>query len=280
MPARPRELHPARSARDLFGAEMRRMRTGAGMSLESLASVVSYSKSALARFETAEVMIQPDLPAMLDAAFGTDGFFECLYALARREAHPDQYRRLMELEERARTIDQYAGHHVPGLLQTPQYAEAVFRDSNPGASDEGIRELVVARMSRQDLLKSASAPHLSAILDEAVIRRAIGGPEVMRAQLAALLPLVDTHHTLVQVIPFSHGGHALLGGSLKLLTLDNGNAVAYEESIGTGTLLEDAEWVRAHRRAYDVMRAYALSPSQSAAVIHQAMEALPDEHQP
>lgn len=280
MPARPRELHPARSARDLFGAEMRRLRQAAGMTLEALSDVVSYSKSALARFETAEAMIPPDLPAMLDAAFGTDGLFGKLYELARREIHPDQYRRVMELEAQARVIGTYSGHYVPGLLQTGAYAEAVFRECNPGATEERIQEFVQARMGRQELLRATPAPCYSAILDEAVIRRPIGGPTVMRGQLAALLPALHTPTSLVQILPFTHGGHPLLGGSLHLLQIDNGTSVAYEESIDSGTLIEDAAKVNARRQAYDVLRAYALSPRQSAVVIREAMEALSDEHEP
>jgi hypothetical protein len=277
MSARPRELRPDRSARDLFGYEMRRYREGGTLTLEGLGGVVAYSKSALARFETAEAMIPEDLPAKLDAAFGTSGIFERLYELARKEAHPDRYQRLMDLEALARAVDEYTVQHVPGLLQTEAYARAVFRAFNQAATDEAIEELVVARMNRQVLLRGDSPPAFSAILDEAVIRR----PAVMRAQLAALLPLVDTPTTLIQVLPFSHGEHPFMGGSLKLLTIDNGTErsmeAAYEESIDTGTLMEDVERVRVRRRAYDVMRAYALSPSQTAAVIHEAMEALPDE---
>jgi transcriptional regulator with XRE-family HTH domain len=280
MPARPRELRPDRSARDLFGYEMRRHREAGGLTLEGLGAVAAYSKSALARFETAEAMIPEDLPARLDTAFGTDGLFERLYELARKEAHPDKYRRHMELEALARVIDTYAGHLMPGLLQTPDYARAVFRKHNPGADAEQIEELVTARMSRQALLRSAAPPDFSAILDEAVIRRPVGGSVVMRVQFEALLPLIDTTATLIQVIPFAHGEHALLGGSLDLLTLPDGSDVAYEESIDSGTLMEDERSVRQRRRAYDVMRAHALSPSQTAALIHEAMEALPDEQYP
>ncbi|MFF0447013.1 Scr1 family TA system antitoxin-like transcriptional regulator [Streptomyces sp. NPDC004609] len=274
MVARSRELTPDRSARDLFGSEMRRLRTAAGMSLERLADVLKYSKSSLARFETAESMIPPDLPAKLDAAFGTD-LFEKLYSLARKEIHPDQYRRRMELEARARVIAEYLGHVVPGLLQTEDYARALFRAHMPEASPDTIQDLVTARLSRQDLLRGARPPHYSAILDEAVLRRPVGGPAVMRAQLAALLPLVDSPTTMIQVLPFEHGEHSLLGGTLTLLTLENRSAVAYEESIATGTLFEDPEKVGARERAYELMRASALSPRETTALIRSTMEALP-----
>ncbi|MFD5114186.1 Scr1 family TA system antitoxin-like transcriptional regulator [Streptomyces sp. NPDC058391] len=275
--ARPaRELTPDRSARDLFGAKMRNFRERAGLTLEGLAGVVLVSKSHLSRIETAEYMPPRELPAQLDAAFGTDGIFEELYGLARKEIHPDKYRRRMELEARARIIDEFAGQIVTGLLQTEEYARALFRVSNPRATPDEIEEKVTARLSRQALLTGASSPDLSVILDEAVIRRSVGGPAVMRDQLARLHELTDTPRTTIQLLPFEHGEHALLGGgTLTLMTLDHGSSVAYEEALTTGTLLEDPESVRTRRRDYDLMRAYALSPRDTAAFIRSTMEALP-----
>ncbi|MES4902374.1 MULTISPECIES: helix-turn-helix transcriptional regulator [unclassified Streptomyces] len=275
MPARPRALTPDRSARHLFGSEMRRLREAAGMSLEALARVTSFSKSSLARFETAESMIPPELPSILDAAFGTDGIFEKLYALARKEIHPDQFRRRMELEARARIIREYACQIVPGLVQTEGYARAQFEKHNPKATPNEIDELWSARASRQVLLQADPAPDLFYILDEAVIRRHFGGPAVMRAQLARLIDLTETPTTVVQVLPFEHGGHALVGGTLTLMTLDSGSQVAYEESITTGTLLEGNEAVAFLQRSYDLLTAHALSPGDSAALIQSTMEALP-----
>ncbi|MFE4830256.1 helix-turn-helix transcriptional regulator [Streptomyces sp. NPDC056672] len=254
---------------------MRRYREAAGMTLEDLAKVTRYGKSSLARYETADSMIPKDLPAKLDAAFGTDGIFGKLYGLARWEVHPDQFRRRMDLESRARLIQEYGGQIVPGLLQTEDYARALFVEFDPKASFEAVAELVMGRMSRQALFEGESAPDLSVILDEAVLRRGFGGPAVMRAQLARLADSVLTPTTTVQVLPFDHGGHALVGGTLTLMTLEGGAQVAYEESITTGTLLEETEVVTSRRRAYDRLTAHALPPKQSAAFIRSVMEALP-----
>ncbi|WP_016906037.1 helix-turn-helix domain-containing protein [Streptomyces xiaopingdaonensis] len=275
MPARPRELTPDRGARHLFGAKMRTHRERAGISLEGLAEVVNISRSHLSRIETAEAMPPPSLPAALDAAFGTDGIFAELYALASREIHPDQFRRRMELEARARLIEEYAGQIVPGLVQTPDYARAQFVVSGPKAQPEEIEQLLAARMSRQSLLSSNSAPDLSLILDEAVLRRSFGDAPTMRAQLARLVDLSLTPTSVVQVLPFAHGGHALLGGTLTLMTLEDGSRVAYEESISTGTLLEDLGVAADRQRAYDLLRASALSPKDSAGFIRSVMEELP-----
>ncbi|MER8000815.1 helix-turn-helix transcriptional regulator [Streptomyces sp. NPDC095613] len=275
MAPRPRELTPDRSARDLFGAEMRRFRERAGMSLESLADVLRYGKSSLARYETAEAMIPPDLPARLDAAFGSDGLFGKLYGLAKKEVHPDQFRRRMDLEAQARHIQEFAGQLVPGIVQTEPYARALFRVHNPKASQDEIDALWTARATRQALLVGDQVPDLSVILDEAAIRRPFGDADVMREQLERLCELALTPTTVVQVFPFSFGGHALAGGSLALLTAPDGTQVAYEEGISTGTLLEERTVVTRHQRAYDLLRACALSPQDTAAFIRSAMEALP-----
>jgi hypothetical protein len=264
-------LTPYRSARHFFGAEMRRQRVAASMSLVQLATAVVSSKSTLARVETAELMPPPGLAGALDVTFEMDGLFGRLYDLARREAHPDQYRRYMDFEARAETVEHYAGQIVPGLLQTEDYVRAYFQYDDDATEDE-IEQRVAARIGRQERLRSDAPPYLWAVLDEAVLRRPVGGPGVMRKQLAALLPLVDRPRTKVQVLPFSHGGHALMGGSTTLLKLPDSRTAAYEEAWNSGRLYEDIEEVRKRQRLYDALRAYALPPRESAALIKQAME--------
>ncbi|AXK37130.1 XRE family transcriptional regulator [Streptomyces armeniacus] len=279
MPAQPRQLTPDRSARHLFGAKMRAQRERAGMALEGLSDVVNISRSHLSRIETAERMPPPDLPPRLDAAFGTDGIFEELYRLASREIHPDQYQRRMELEARAQVIGEYTAQIVPGLLQTEDYARALFTEVRPWEATqqdfEEIEELVTARMSRQARLAGDSPLEYTAVLDEGALRRGFGGAAVMRAQLAHLAQLTLTKKTMVQVLPLESGGHPLLSGMLTLLTVDKGTRVAYEESITTGTLVEEMGSVVYLQRAYDLLRARALSPEDSAAFIRSAMEDLP-----
>ncbi|MFJ4683211.1 helix-turn-helix domain-containing protein [Streptomyces sp. NPDC088789] len=264
----------------MFGAKMREHRGRAGMSLDALSGVVKISKAHLSRIEHAESPVPPELPAMLDAAFGTESVFTDLYALARKEVHPDKFRRRMELEARAVVIKEYSPQIVPGLIQTKRYARAQFEVHNPKATEHEIDDLVIGRMTRQDLLIGDPGPDYAVILDEAVLRRSYGGSDIMREQLARLLDLALTPSTYVQVLPFTHGGHALAGGSLSLWTLDDGALVAYEEAITTGTLVEENAEVQTRMRAYDLLSASALSPVESADMIRSVMEALPDEHHP
>ncbi|MGW7007673.1 DUF5753 domain-containing protein [Streptomyces sp. NPDC054933] len=244
------------------------------MTLDELAAKVLHSRSQLHRLEVAEMTPPHDLSLALDGLFQTGEHFRRLYELVRREQeiHPEKYRRLMELETRARVIKQYSGVLVPGLFQTEAYARALFSASKEEWGEEKIEEMVAARLNRQTLLRTAPPPGLSVILDEAAIRRPVGGPAVMQEQLAALIDLVDTPATSVRLLPYTHGEHALMGGTLTLITLDDGTTVAYEESINTGTVLKDPDDVRVRQRKYDRVRPCALSPTDTAAFIRAVRE--------
>ncbi|MFJ6137507.1 helix-turn-helix domain-containing protein [Kitasatospora sp. NPDC092286] len=268
------ELTPERSTRHLFGQEMRERRELAGWSQERLGQETGWTDSHISRIENAVSMPPPELPGTLDRLFSTDVFTK-LYRVARTEQHPDKYRRRMELEARAVRIAEYAAHVVPGLVQTRDYARTLLREGAPTASADELAALVAARLSRQDLLRSATPPYLSMILDESVARRPIGNPAIMREQLSALLRAADSPYCALQLLPFSHGAHPLLGGSLSVFTFADGGGAAYEESISTGTLLEGREDVIKRQRSYDELRGHALSPRRSAALIREVMEALP-----
>ncbi|MFD5495589.1 helix-turn-helix domain-containing protein [Streptomyces sp. NPDC001812] len=271
MTFKPQTLTPYLSARHYFGAEQRRHREAARLSLLQLADILNSSKSTLARIETAELMPPPDLPDRLDAAFGTDRHFHGLYELAKREAHPDQYRRFMDFEAQAEVIENYEPQVIPGLLQTKEYAQAQL-GLQEELSQEKAEELVNARMSRKDRLNSVQSPLRWAIIDESVLRRQMGSRECTYKQLALLLAQVDTPDSKVQVMPFNAGPYYLMGASLTLLTLPNGSTVAYEEGIEVGHLYEDRDSAKKWRRRYEVLRAKALSPAASAEPIREAME--------
>ncbi|MER6101077.1 helix-turn-helix transcriptional regulator [Streptomyces sp. NPDC001832] len=271
MTFKPQPLTPYLSARHYFGSEQRRHRERADLSLVQLADILNSSKSTLARIETAELMPPPDIPGRLDAAFGTDKHFHGLYELAKREIHPDQYRRYMDFESKAEVIEQYGAQALPGLLQTEEYAREFLRCQRD-LSQEQVEQRVTARMSRQERQRSDAPPFRWAIIDEAALRRQMGSPVVMHEQLASLLAQVDTPDSNIQVMPFSAGLHSLMGGALTLLTLTDGTRVAYEEGIQAGHLYEDPDVVKKWRRQYEVLRANALSLPESALMIRTVME--------
>jgi hypothetical protein len=193
--------------------------------------------------------------------------FVLLWNVIKDEKWPDRYRDYMRLEDGAREIYEYAPYVIPGLLQVPAYARALFEAVNPDATASEIELMVDLRMSRQERLATADPPYVSAVLDETVIRRAVGGSAVLCEQLESLLPLMDTTRTLLRVAPLNRGAHAALGAPLILLVLPDGGQVAYLEGLVNGQLLEDPDAVRARRRSYDRVSAEALTPGESAALI-------------
>ncbi len=195
-----------------------------------------------------------------------------LWPYVYREAFPDWSRTFMEYSERAVAIRQYAAHVVPGLLQTEDYARAVLGLDALLTGEEQLEERVSARMGRQDRLMSADRPELCVILDEAVLRRPIGGAAVMRKQLRRLLDAAEERHISVQVLPFDQGGHEAMGGSLTVLTLPDGSDVAYTEGADYGQLIEEPANIGRYKLIYDRLRAAALPPIMSLDMVRSAME--------
>ncbi|WP_155054051.1 helix-turn-helix domain-containing protein [Streptomyces blattellae] len=267
-----RDLDPAHSARDLYGVELRRQRQLAGLSLDRLSDIVNYSKTHLHGVETGERLPLPPLSEKLDAAFGTGELFQGLWGAVKREHTPRRFDHCLELEARAARIQEFCAGLVPGLLQTPAYMRALFTEGNPGMSPAGIDDLVAKRMSRQENLRRERPPQFWWIIGEAALLQAVGGPAVMRGQLAALLPLVRTRHTTIQVAPFSAGALALMNGTLILLTLPDNSTTVYQEGFGYGETFDDREIVARRMRGFDELKASALSVRESAALIEATLE--------
>ncbi len=220
------------------------------------------------------MMPPPDLSMALDSLFQTGEHFRRLYELVRREQeiHPEQYRRLMELETRARIMQEYTCQIVPGLLQTEGYARALIETHCLTKSPEEVEELVFARLGRQKLLRVDPQPQLFVLLDEGAIRRPVGGQSVMREQLSVLIANADTSTTTIRLLPFEYGAHGLMGGTLSIMTLDDGTVVAYEESASTGTLLRNPETIRDQQRTFERLYSQALSPSDTAVFLRAVRE--------
>ncbi|MER7101881.1 helix-turn-helix transcriptional regulator [Streptomyces humidus] len=257
----------------LFGARVRRLRTAAGLTQAELGDrthVVSTRITQIERASGAKPTL--DLARALDTVLGADDLLVELWPYVYREAFPDWSRKFMEYSARAVAIRQYAAHVVPGLLQTEDYARAVLSLDALLDGEEQLEERVTARMGRQERLNSPDRPELWVILDEAVLRRPIGGDAVMRKQLARLLDAAAARHITVQVLPFDQGGHEAMGGSLTVLTLPDGSEVAYTEGADYGQLIEAPADVSRYKVIYDRLRAAALPPIMSLDMIRSTLE--------
>lgn len=266
-------IDPSTSMAALFGARVRRLRTAAGLTQAELGDrthVVSTRITQIERASGAKPTLE--LARALDAALGADDLLVDLWPYVYREAFPDWSRKFMEYSARAVAVREYAAHVVPGLLQTEDYARAVLSVGRTLGSKEQLEERVALRMGRQERLGTPDRPELWVVLDEAVLRRPVGGRAVMGEQLARLLGTTAEPHITVQVLPFDQGEHDALGGSLTVLTMPDGSESAYTEGAHYGQLIEDPDEVRSFALTYDRLRAAALPPLMSLDMIRSVME--------
>ncbi|WP_189263466.1 helix-turn-helix domain-containing protein [Streptomyces fuscichromogenes] len=257
----------------LFGARVRRLRTAAGLTQAELGArthVVSTRITQIERASGARPTLE--LARALDVALGADDLLVELWPYVYREAFPDWSRKFMEYSERAVAVREYAAHVVPGLLQTEPYARAVLSVGRTLGSKEQLEERVTARMGRQGRLRTPDRPELWVVLDEAVLRRPVGDPAVMREQLGRLVKTRTERHITVQVLPFDQGAHDVMGGSLTVLTMPDGSETAYTEGAHYGQLIEDPDEVRSFSLTYDRLRAAALPPLMSLDMIRSVLE--------
>jgi DNA-binding XRE family transcriptional regulator len=272
------DLDSASSMAALFGVRLRRLRTQAGLTQAELGRRVHVVGARIAQVERATGHgPTAEFARLLDERLRTDGLFTDLWPHVNRESFSDWSWRFMDLSAKATTMHQYAAHVVPGLLQTAEYAQSLLRVGRTLMTQEQLDERLAARMSQHFQLDGPRGLELWVVLDESVLRRAIGGRGVMRTQLARLLEPVQGQHVTIQVLPFSSGEHAALGGSLTLLTLRDRSDVAYTEGAETGQLVEEPEDVKTYSVTYERLRALAFPPRKSAELIRAAMEEIDND---
>ncbi|MBT2419999.1 helix-turn-helix transcriptional regulator [Streptomyces sp. ISL-22] len=261
------------AAWEFFGTELKRRREDAGISQVELGSRVFVSGGYIGQFEQAIRKPQLDIAQRIDEVLQTDGIFERLWQkLIRDQRYADYFAKAAELERLATKICEFAPALVPGLLQTAEYARAVTLAMNPFASDESIEDKVSGRLERQGVLKDATRPVYWVILHENVLRIPVGGAAVMAEQLGRVAALARERTVVVQVLPYAAGAYAVMTGDLKLMEFEDAPPTAYTEAVYSGNLLDDPAVVKRAYAAYDLLRAAALSPEASLALIQSAAE--------
>ncbi|WP_280526177.1 helix-turn-helix domain-containing protein [Micromonospora sagamiensis] len=260
-----------------LGAQLKRAREDAGVTTEQAATLIEVSPSTLRRIEQGRVGLKgPALNALLDRYGVTDGELrETLRSMARTGKQrgwwakyadlPNAYRQYIGLESAASEIQNFETLVVPGLLQTAEYARAIISADASQPTPQATDERVTVRLERQKLLTEEKL-RLVAVIDEAVLHRQIGGPDVMRDQLAALLDAQKRWNVSIQVIPFKEGAYASMVSSFHILSFSEGPGVVYSEGL-TGDLYAEGEDVDRCTRVFSSLRAAALSPTASTAMI-------------
>ncbi len=272
-----------------LGSELRRLREDHSIKLEEVADRLGVAASTLSRIETGKAPTKSVyLSAMLEMYGVTDPSQRQVLVDMAREGHrkgwwsvyddvlPTGFGIYVGLEAEAAGLRSFEGEVVQGLFQTPDYARAILREVQVRDTDEQVERLVDLRMKRQEVLDRNPPLDVWMILDEAVVRRTIGGPEVMRDQLARLVEASKKPNVTLQVLPFSSGSHAGLRGPFSILEFPEraDPDVAYVESVAGIIYLEKEREVRTCAEAFDRLRAAALSPGQSTDLIFDAAKGL------
>ncbi|MBC3983659.1 helix-turn-helix domain-containing protein [Streptomyces buecherae] len=261
----------SQDAMGFFGGEVRHAREHAGMTQLQLGTEAAYDRTYVAQVEGGRLLGSAQFAETCDRVFKTSGYFARLRERVSRRGHPAWFLPYVEIEKTARSISDYSNAFVMGLVQTPRYAEALFRAAHPRETDAEIAARVEARLSRQDIMKRESPPLLWMIVHEAVLRVQVGSREIMAEQLTRLADVTSSPHVNVQVLPNDAGAPAA-SVSFILLDRDEPEPKVYSEALGQGYLADDPDSLRHAGATYDRLRALALSPERSIQLIRRIAE--------
>ncbi|MEU2774417.1 helix-turn-helix transcriptional regulator [Streptomyces sp. NPDC007162] len=265
------ERQKPRTQREKYGEELRLRRVAAGLTQEGLGELVVCSPTLISHFEAGRRLPKPDDARRIDRSLKTDGFFE-RWLVDLESKYADHFAAVAELEQQATLIQQFALSLVPGVFQTDGYARAVFRAYRPNHTADELDQAVVIRTQRARILEGPSNPVVWTLLDESVLRRCVGGPDVMAEQLRKIADLSEAGRVRVHVLPYGVGAHALQQSYLTLMSFEDAAPVAYVEGFLTGHLMDDPALVAASQTAYALALSDALSQQKSLAFVRAAAE--------
>ncbi|MFF0891383.1 Scr1 family TA system antitoxin-like transcriptional regulator [Streptomyces sp. NPDC001046] len=265
----------------MFGEVLRHFREAALLTQEGLARQIPCDRSHVARVEAGTRVPQDTFAKTCDELLGTGGVLLRLWTRIDwypQVEHPDWFERRARMDAEAVAVRAYQTQVIPGLLQTPGYATALFGRRLPDSQD--VAERVRARLSRQQRFVVEGGPFYLVVLDESCLRHMVGGPEVMRDQCEYLLAVGRLPNIRVQIAPWDRPEIDRPDTSLSLIELPGGERWVYSESLDRGHFSDDPAVFAQHMRSYDVLRADALSAPQSAALISDVREGYEAHDQP
>jgi transcriptional regulator with XRE-family HTH domain len=272
--------------RMLLGMQLRRLREAAGVTPDRAGSAIRGSRSKISRMETGRVGFKMRDVADLLTLYGItdDQVRSGFLALARESGKPDWWAKYADvlpgwfepylgLESASSAIRSFDIQFVNSLFQTEDYARTVIRLGNQTDSPDEIDDRVALRRKRQDLLTRGDPPRIWSVMDESVLRRPVGSPDVMRAQLRRLAELAAMPHVTIQVMPFPRSGHAGESGSFSFLRFKEEDLpdVVYIEHLTSALYLEQRQDVEKHLEVMDRLSSLALTPVATAELIEQAV---------
>jgi transcriptional regulator with XRE-family HTH domain len=273
--------------RMLIGAQLRRLRNANGISREQAAEAIRASAWKIHRLENGQVSFKErDIVDLLRLYGVADPGEVAAFVILVREANqpgwwhqyndllPQWFKTYVDLESTAVMIRSYEAQFVPGLLQTEEYMRAVIRDAHLDESSEEVERRIALRMARQVLLTQEHAPRLWAVVDEGALRRPVGGPDVLRAQLERLIEAAELPNVRLQVLPFAAGAHPAMVGAFSILRFPEPELpdVVYLEHLTNALYLEKREDVEEYLHVIDTICLRAARPDRTIEILGRILK--------
>ncbi|WP_345044871.1 helix-turn-helix transcriptional regulator [Streptomyces sannanensis] len=254
------------------GRQIKLWREAAGLRQAEFGAAIRYSEEMVSSVERGRRVPKPEFLDAADEVLGAGGKIAAMKGDVAEARYPKKVRDLAKLEAESVELGSYVNTVVHGLLQTEEYARALFGLRRPAYEEDELERLVAARMARQSLFERRPAPLLTVVQEEAALRRPVGGKMVLRRQLEHLLEFGKLRHVEIQVMPTNAEEHAGLAGSLQLLKLKDGSTLGHDEVQLTSRVISDPREVQILEMRYGMIRAQALTPRESLAFIEKVRD--------
>lgn len=255
-----------------YGDWLRQQREAAGLTQEELADRAFMTRSHIAHIEAGRRVPSKSDARQLDKALGTGDVLSSFLPENDEVSIAEYFEAVRVLEQQAVMIREFALTYFPGILQTKRYARAILKSVFPPVSEEECDRRVVTRLERAKILDDPLTPAVWALLDETLLRRPVGGRDVMAEQIMHIVRLAESGRIRVHVMPFGVGFHPLMGGMLTLMWFEDQPPLAYGEGGYTGKLHDSPSVVRTLQHRYDLALSDAMSAKDSLSLLRATAE--------
>jgi transcriptional regulator with XRE-family HTH domain len=253
------------------GRQLKLRREAVGMRAAEFATAVGYGEDLVYKVEGGKRIPRQEYLDKADEVLGAGGLVAAAWEDVKKVRYPKRVRELAKLESQAVEVGIYESNGINGLLQVPGHARALFEAMQPPYSPDEVERMVAARVARASIYERTPAPALSFVLEEAALRRPIGGTMVWRRQLERLLEVGGLHNVVLQVMPLNCETHSGMDGKIELLKFADGSAVGRSDGAFSGRPTSDPKHLRVLELRYGTIRAQALSPRESLAFVEQLL---------
>ncbi|MEV7810184.1 helix-turn-helix transcriptional regulator [Streptomyces flaveolus] len=253
------------------GRQLRLRREAVGMRAADFARAVGYSEDMVYKVESGKRIPRAEYLDKADKVLDAGGLLAAMKEDVEKVRYPKKVRALAEVEAKAVELGVYVCSSIHGLLQTPEHARALLQSWQPAYAPKDLERRVAARMARQSIFERTPAPSLSFVLEEATLRRKVGGTMVRQQQFERLLEIGRLSNVTLQVMPLDSPPHPGMSGRIELLKFEDGTAVGRSDGAFNGRTVSNLRELRVLELRYGTIRAQALPPGESLALIEHLL---------